>query len=61
MLRTVSDVASVGDRAVKLNEVNGKVLGFGFPASRDIRPGVSSNGKRERTDVEIVSRSEVPC
>lgn len=39
-----------GDLAVKLNDVNGKVDGFGFPASNEISPGVFSKGKRLRTE-----------
>ena len=35
---------------VNVNELNGKVEGFGFPASNEISPGDFSKGKRLRTD-----------
>jgi hypothetical protein len=44
-------VGSVGDREVKLTEVKGKVDRFGLPASREIKPGVLSRGRRPRTVV----------
>jgi hypothetical protein len=43
----------MGERALKLNEVKGKVDAFGLPASKEIRPGVFSSGYRLRTDSHI--------
>lgn len=45
-----------GDLVVNDNELNGKVNGFGFPASNEISPGVFSNGRRLRT-VQTIVRS----
>ena len=45
----VSLPGSVGDRDVSCIDVKGKVDEFGFPAKRDISPGVASKGKRLRT------------
>jgi len=56
-----SSSGRVGERALKLKEVKGKVDGFGLPASKEIRPGVLSSGNRLRTDSRIrllVSRKE---
>ena len=39
----------MGDLAVNVSELNGKVDGFGFPASNEMSPGDFSNGKRLRT------------
>lgn len=49
IVKTVSSLGLIGERAVKLNDVNGKVSGLGFPASKEISPGVSSKGNRLRT------------
>lgn len=49
MFRTTSLLGSAGERAVKFIDVNGKVDAFGFPARREMRPGVDSRGKRLRT------------
>lgn len=41
---------------MKLSDVKGNVSGFGLPASKDMRPGRDSNGKRPRTEDEISIR-----
>jgi hypothetical protein len=38
---------------LKLKDVKGKVDAFGFPASKEIRPGVLSSGNRLLTDSHI--------
>ena len=49
IVEVVSLVGSDGERAVNWNEVKGKVAALGFPARREITPGVASSGKRPRT------------
>lgn len=49
MVKTSSFPGSVGERAVNWIEVNGKVEEFGFPASKEMIPGVFSNGMRDLT------------
>ena len=44
MVQDVIPDGSVGDLAVNENEVKGKLAGFGFPASREIIPGLYSKG-----------------
>jgi len=40
---------SYGERTVMDIDVIGNMLGFGFPASKDIMPGTDSSGKSSRT------------
>lgn len=52
----------VGERALNVREVIGNIVGFGLPARREMRPGVRSRGRRERTalrraDVAVVVKS----
>lgn len=45
----VSEASFAGSLAVKDRDVNGKVDGSGFPASKEMTPGCFSSGKRPRT------------
>lgn len=45
-----------GERAEKESDVRGNIAGFGLPARREMRPGVRSSGRSERTVCVLPAR-----